>query len=125
MAQLRVLLVDDEEELVLTLAERLTIRGIEADAVTDGGKALDFIGRGKYDVVVLDLKMPGISGLAVLKTIKRDHPEVAVLMVTGHGSVEENKEGLKAGAFDYLIKPVSIQNLITKIQDAAASKRRK
>lgn len=122
MSELKVLLVDDEEELVFTCAERLSLRGIAAQAATDGAQALDAMAKEKFDVVVIDLKMPGISGLAVLKTIKRDYPDTAVIMLTGHGSVVENREGLEAGAFDYLIKPVEINNLIEKLKAAVADK---
>lgn len=115
---MKILLVDDEGELIHTLAERLSLRGHEVDALTDGSDALDRIERTSYDVAVIDVKMPGLSGLAMLKIIKRDHSDMPIILLTGHGSVEDGKEGMKEGAFDYLIKPVNIDDLVDVMTNA-------
>jgi DNA-binding response OmpR family regulator len=109
---LRVLVVDDEEELVHTLVERLDIRGYDADGVTNGHKALELIASSHYDVVLLDVKMPGLSGLQVMQTIKEKWPGIEVILLTGHGSANDAEEGMELGAFDYVMKPVRIENLL-------------
>lgn len=119
MGRLRVLLVDDEEELVSTLKERLMLRDIEADGVTAGADALRCIQSKDYDVVVLDVKMPGIDGLEVMKKIRAIRPRVQVILLTGRGSERESEIGIKEGAFDYLIKPIDIEDLIEKMKEAA------
>lgn len=119
MDRLRVLLVDDEEELVSTLTERLTLRGIEADGVMTGADALNTIRNGEFDVVVLDVKMPGMDGLKVMKEIKTIRPNTQVILLTGRGSETESEIGIKEGAFDYLVKPVNIEELIKKMRDAS------
>lgn len=124
MSGLRVLLVDDEGELVYTMAERLSIRGYNVDAVTDGAEALERVASNTYDVAVVDVKMPGISGLVVLKVIKRDSPSTPVILLTGHGSPEEGEEGMKQGAYAYLFKPVDIEDLIRTMVEAAGEHRR-
>lgn len=110
--RMKILLVDDEGELVYTIAERLTLRGHQVDAMTDGNLALERVATTKYDVAVVDVKMPGISGLAMLKIINRDHISLPVILLTGHGSSEDGQEGMDEGAFAYLIKPVNIEDLI-------------
>jgi DNA-binding NtrC family response regulator len=124
MSGLRVLLVDDEGELVYTMAERLSLRGYNVDAVTDGAEALEHVASNTYDVAVVDVKMPGISGLVVLKVIKRDCPQTPVILLTGHGSIEEGEEGMKQGAYAYLFKPVDIEDLIRTMVEAAGEHRR-
>jgi len=120
MDGLRVLLVDDEEELVETLVERMQIRGFRAEAVTRGIDAITRIRESEFDVVVLDVKMPGLDGMEVIAQLKNDRPELQVILLTGHGSSEDAARGIKAGAFDYLIKPVDIEELIEIINRAAA-----
>jgi DNA-binding response OmpR family regulator len=120
MDDFKVLLVDDEEELVFTLAERLKIRGLDARAVTDGASALDAIARESFDVVLLDVKMPGLGGLEVMKRIRNHSPAVQVLLITGHMSAEEGAEGMSAGAYDYVMKPININDLLAKLRAAAA-----
>jgi DNA-binding NtrC family response regulator len=110
-----VLLVDDEAELVYTLAERLVFRGIDAAAITDGNAVIKILEQREYDIVILDVIMPGINGIELLKTIKQNYPKIQVLLQTGRGSTEEMKEGLREGAFDYLVKPVDIDTLIEKM----------
>jgi DNA-binding NtrC family response regulator len=119
---LRVLIVDDEEELVSAIGERLNLRGFRAEGVTSGLAALDYLARHSCDVVLLDVKMPGISGLEVLQRIKQEYPHVAVLMLTGHGSKRDAKEGMRLGAYDYLVKPVRIGVLSQFLRDAASAR---
>ncbi len=121
MDGLRILMVDDEEELVETLVERLQIRGFQAEGATCGIDAVKRIRDGIFDVVVLDLKMPGLDGLEVIQQLKYHRPELQVILLTGHGSSEDAIMGKKSGAFDYLIKPVDIDELIDIIRKAADS----
>ena len=118
MEKIKVLLVDDEEEFVSTLAERLQLREIEAIVATDGNEALRVIDTDKPPVVVLDVIMPGIGGLDVLQQIKRRSPQTQVILLTGRGSTKEGIEGMRMGAFDYLMKPVKIEGLIRKMNEA-------
>jgi DNA-binding NtrC family response regulator len=118
MGKYRVLLVDDEEELVTTLVERLEFRGIEAEATTSGHEALELLGRKSFQVAVIDLKMPGLSGLEVLEVIRRRYPEMKVLLTTGHGSTGEPDEAMPQNAFDILLKPFNIDALIERIHAA-------
>jgi DNA-binding response OmpR family regulator len=119
MDSLRVLLVDDEEELVSTLKERLILRGIDADGVVTGNDALNRIRDAEFDVVVLDVKMPGMDGLKVMKEMKTIRPGMQVILLTGRGSETESEIGIKEGAFDYLVKPVNIEELIKKMREAS------
>lgn len=122
MDGLRVLIVDDEEELVSALVERLNLRGFAASGVTTGTDALAFLAREECDVVLLDVKMPGLGGLEVIRRIKEEHPGLEVVLLTGHGSVNSVEEGMALGAFDYLMKPVKIDNLV-RVLNAAGSRR--
>jgi DNA-binding NtrC family response regulator len=119
MAEYRVLLVDDEEEFVSALSERLELRGIEVDSVLNGEEALDRLVEKEFEVVILDVLMPGLGGLEVLKKIKSTHPNTQVILLTGHGSTREGIEGMRLGAFDYLIKPVDIEEMLEKMKEAA------
>jgi DNA-binding response OmpR family regulator len=115
MKDWKVLLVDDEEEFVVTLAERLRMRGIQAETELDGAAALNKLETYTPQVVVLDLMMPGMSGLTVLERIKQLYPQMQVILLTGIGSTSEGVAGMKLGAFDYLMKPLQIEELIEKI----------
>jgi DNA-binding response OmpR family regulator len=123
MNDAKVLLVDDEEEFVSALAERLDIRGIAASVAGDGEQALAILETESFDIVVLDVIMPGISGLEVLQRLKRKEDVPAVILLTGHGSTKEGLEGMRMGAFDYLMKPLDIDELITKMKEALAAKK--
>ncbi len=114
----KVLLVDDEQEFVQTLSERLMLREIGSAVVHDGEEALRVAAEDEPDVIVLDLKMPGIDGVEVLKRLKRDHPEVEVIILTGHGSEADRELCLSLGAFAYLEKPVDIDRLSEAMQGA-------
>ena len=118
MCNLKVCLVDDEKEFVTTLGERLELRGFKTQIATDGEAALQLIENDPPQVVVLDVLMPGLGGLEVLKKIKSSKPEIAVILLTGQGSTKEGIEGMKLGAFDYLMKPIKIDDLIAKMQEA-------
>lgn len=118
MKSWKVLLVDDEEEFVTTLAERLKLRGIDASIATSGKQALASIGADPPHVVVLDVLMPGLGGLAVLDQIRTTDPKIKVILLTGRGSVHEDDQRIPPGAFDYLIKPVNIDDLIEKMREA-------
>lgn len=121
MAGLKALIVDDEEELVTALVERLGFRGVAASYTLDGYEALVRMRRESFDIVVLDLKLPGMSGREVLRRLKREHPEVPVLLLTGHGGVESEMEPELEGAFDYLLKPVQLEDLLKKMREAVVS----
>ena len=116
----RILVVDDEEELVQALVERLNMRGITATGVSSGAEALERIGSETYDVLLVDVKMPGIGGLQVIREVKARLPELQVVLLTGHGSVENAEEGTRLGAFDYLLKPIDIKDLIVILRRAAS-----
>ena len=119
MAEYRVLLVDDEEEFVSALSERLMLRGIEVDSALNGEEALASLKEKEFEVVILDVMMPGLGGLEVLRQIKSTHPNTQVILLTGHGSTREGIEGMRLGAFDYLIKPVDIEEMLEKMKGAA------
>ncbi len=118
MTTLNALLVDDEEEFVTTLCERLALRGIKARVATDGEQALREVEADPPDVMVLDVMMPGLKGTEVLRRIKAMRPRVQVILLTGHGSARDGIEGMKLGAFDYLMKPLKIEDLLAKLAEA-------
>jgi DNA-binding NtrC family response regulator len=121
----KLLLVDDEVAFVGTMVKRLTKRDFEVVPAYDGKEALAALANEPgIEVVILDVKMPGMDGIEVLGEIKRDHPLVEVVMLTGHATVESAIEGMKKGAFDYLMKPSDIDVLVSKVTEAAAKKRR-
>jgi two-component system, OmpR family, response regulator VicR len=121
-----VLLVDDEVPFVETMAKRLAKRDLAVATAFSGGEALqklDSAGPGRIDVVILDVKMPGMDGLETLAAIKAAHPTVEVIMLTGHATVESAIEGMKSGAYDYLMKPCEMDLLMAKVGEAVAKKR--
>ena len=116
---MRVLLVDDERELVSTLAERMKIRGIDADWVTSGEAALELVESRSYDLAILDIKIPRISGVSLKKRLQEKNPHMKFIFMTGHGSEDDFKAGsLEAGPEFYLVKPVDIEILIQKMTTA-------
>ena len=123
MTSLRVLVVDDEQELVGALVERLQLRRIEARGVTSAKTALELMERQAFDVVLLDVKMPGMGGVELAKIVKGRWPTLQVVLLTGHGSHDDAEEGLRVGAFKYLMKPVSIEELIEVLHDAFRQER--
>lgn len=118
----KVLLVDDEEEFVETLAERMRIRGMDVSTSNSGANALQLVDDEDFDVVVLDLKMPGVDGIEALKRIKRRRPDIQVVLLTGHATVEKGVEAIKEGALEFLEKPVDLRSLTDAIGKARATK---
>ena len=119
-SQPKLLFVDDEEELVSAVVERLEIRGIDGVGVTSGDEALRLLQREHFDVVLLDVKMPGVNGLDVLRTIRRSYPDTKVILMTGHGSAEDIELGLRLGAAACLQKPVDLETLLEAAWFAAS-----
>jgi DNA-binding NtrC family response regulator len=119
---IKVLLVDDEAEFLETLVKRLKKRNVNVTAVPCGEEALGLLEKEPVDVVVLDVKMPGIGGIETLRRIKKDHPMTEVIMLTGHANVEVAIQGMETGAFDYLMKPMDIDDLLYKLRDAHKKK---
>ena len=122
MNNFNVLLVDDELEFLATLVKRLTKRGLNISTAKNGEDALKIIGGKVIDVVVLDVRMPGIDGIQTLREIKKKDPLMEVIMLTGHARLEVAIEGMELGAFDYLMKPADIDELFYKLQDAFKKK---
>ncbi|HCO11953.1 MAG TPA: response regulator [Desulfonauticus sp.] len=122
--KVNLLLVDDEKDFVETLSKRLRKKGIEnLYAVYSGEECMDFLNQNKnIDVVILDVKMPGMDGIETLREIKIKYPLIEVIMLTGHGTVESAIEGMKLGAFDYLMKPCELEELLDKIEQAKNKK---
>ncbi|HZY05254.1 MAG TPA: response regulator [Anaeromyxobacteraceae bacterium] len=119
---MRVLIVDDEVDFAAALAERLQLRGFDAQAASGADEAVERIRAGfAPQVILLDLKMPGIDGLATLTLLKQEAPPFEAILITGHGSAGAAVEGMQRGLFDYLVKPVDIGELVEKIRSAAAS----
>jgi DNA-binding response OmpR family regulator len=123
MTAIKVLLVDDEHEFTSILSKILRRRGFEVEVAVDGVSALAALSRQWFDVVLLDIKMPGPDGIQILGEIKSRTPSPEVILLTGHVSVAEESDGLKTGAFAYLLKPHPIPALINAIAAAAARSR--
>jgi len=124
MAIATIMLVDDEVPFVEAMTKRLTRRELEVGTAFSGKDALEkLLVDSKTEVVILDVKMPGMDGIETLQAIKRKVPLVEVIMLTGHATVESAIEGMKLGAFDYLMKPCDMDHLIAKVTEAAARKR--
>ena len=120
MSGKKVLLVDDEVAFTASLGKVLSRRGFEVETASDGLTALARIVKESFDVIVLDVKMPGMDGIQVLAEIKRLALDLRVILLTGHLSITDEETGLQEGAFAYLIKPVPIQKLVSVIESAAA-----
>jgi len=118
MKDIRLLLVDDEDNFRQTLAKRLAKKGIPPEQAENGEKALSILEKKKMDVVVLDVKMPGMDGIEVLRHIKKKHPRTEVIFLTGHAATQDGVDGIKRGAFDYLSKPLEFEHLLSKIKQA-------
>lgn len=124
MSATKVLFVDDEKPFVETMMKRLKKRTIEVFPAYNGEEALTCLeGKSDIEVVILDIKMPVMDGMTALKEIKSKYPLVEVIMLTGHATVETGIEGMKRGAFDYLMKPCDMDQLMKKINEAAKRKR--
>ncbi len=113
-----VLVVDDEEQFLDVFSKRLEGRGLKVDKATTGEEALKRVKDKDFDTIILDMMMPGISGLDTLKRLKEENPDAQIIILTGHATVEKGVEAIKAGAVDFLEKPVDINKLLEKIGDA-------
>ncbi|MCF8127440.1 MAG: response regulator [Deltaproteobacteria bacterium] len=118
MENISLLLVDDEHNFRQTVAKRLIKRGMNVRQASSGQECLDSIAKDPVDVVVLDVKMPGMDGIETLHRIKEKHPDIEVIFVTGHACAQDGVEGIKTGAFDYLCKPIELEHLFSKIRQA-------
>ena len=118
MALTHILIVDDEEDLASTLAERLELRGFQVTAVTSGAEALDVVSANRFSVLILDVKMPGIGGLELMTRIKQEQPDLPVILFTGHSSLADAQKGIDEGAFAYLQKPIKIDKLVETVKGA-------
>ena len=124
MEDFSILVVDDEADFTETAVKRMQKRNLDAAGATSGEQALELMKTHRIDVVVLDIRMPGgMDGIRTLREIKRMQPLVEVILLTGHASIETCIEGMKIGAFDYLLKPVKLDNLMVKIKEAFEKKR--
>ena len=115
---MRVLVVDNEIEFASTLAERLRLRKVEAESVFSGEDTMPAVARFQPDVIILDLDMPDMTGLEVLSQVKSTDSNIEVILLTGHGSFDAGITGMELGAFDYIIKPVDLSQLLEKITEA-------
>jgi DNA-binding NtrC family response regulator len=122
VSDFRVLFVDDEADFLETILKRMQKRGVAASGVGSGEEALARLQQHPADVVVLDVRMKGMDGIQTLRAIKSAHPLVEVIMLTGHASLEIAREGMKLGAFDYLMKPIDLDELLYKLEDAYQKK---
>jgi DNA-binding NtrC family response regulator len=118
MDKMRIMLVDDEAGFLSTTKKLLERKGVRVTTAASGQEALEKLAGESVHVVILDVKMPGMDGVAVLKAVKSRYPLVQVVMLTGHGTVESALEGLRSGATDYLMKPIDIDELIAKAEEA-------
>jgi DNA-binding NtrC family response regulator len=124
MSNFRVLIVDDEDDFREVIAKQLTRKGLACAGAPNGQTAIEMVkASGPYDVVLLDVKMPGMDGVATLQELKKIAPMTEVVMLTGHASVESGINGIKFGAFDYLMKPIDLEPLLAKL--SAAYERRR
>ena len=122
MNTFRVLFVDDEVDFLETITKRMQKRHVNAFGAKSGEEAIAWLKEQTVDVVVLDVRMPGMDGIQTLRAIKSAHPLLEVIMLTGHASLEIAKEGMQLGAFDYLMKPIDLDELLYKLEDAYKKK---
>ena len=119
-----IMLVDDEAEFIETMSKRLEKRGLKVLSAYSGGEAMDLVKKNqRVEVMILDVKMPGMNGLEVLREMKKRYPLIEVIMLTGHATIESAIDGMKLGAFDYLMKPCEMEQLLEKVEAAAKKKR--
>jgi two-component system OmpR family response regulator len=118
MDNFRVLIVDDENDFREAIIKRLRARQVDVEGADSGSMALDMLAHQDFDVVILDVKMPGMDGIETLRAIKLQKPLVEVIMLTGHASVESGIQGMQLGAFDYVMKPVALDDLMDKLRQA-------
>ncbi len=118
MNKLCILVVDDEEEYVTTMVERLELRGIDADGVLSGDDAIEKVKEKDYNVVVLDFKMPGLSGMQAIQNLYHYRPDIKIFLITGYGTNLDGEKDLQKVVYETLPKPIDIDNLLKKIKDA-------
>lgn len=118
MSEFSILVVDDEEEFVATLVQRLRKRGWASEGVLSGNAAITRVAANDFAVILLDMRLPDMDGGRVLQEIKKIRPQSRVVILTGHASASEGEEGIKNGAFDYLLKPVEFETLLEKLEAA-------
>jgi two-component system NtrC family response regulator len=116
--KIKLLIVDDEQKYLDSIAQRLEIRGMEVAKATNGMDAVDLARHRKFDLAILDLKMPGMDGRQVLEILKKEHRFIEIIILTGHGSLESAVECTKLGAFGYLPKPYELDHLLDILKDA-------
>jgi DNA-binding NtrC family response regulator len=121
--RISMLIVDDEQEFLKAIVARLQAREFQAHGVGSGADALEYLRENPVDIVILDVKMPGMDGLDVLQEIKRRWPLVEVIMLTGHASVDSGIQGMQHGAFDYVMKPARLDDLLQKVRQAMEHKK--
>lgn len=119
---INLLLVDDEADFVETMTKRFRIRKIPVSSASSGAEALQLMESQDFDVVVMDVRMPGMDGLETLKRIRAKHPLTEVIMLTGHASLEAGMQGMNLGAYDYMLKPADFDELLDKVRRAAERK---
>jgi len=117
-----VLVVDDEEQFLKVFSQRLEGRGLKVDTSTTGEEALNKVKSKEFDAIVLDLVMPGMSGIETLKRIRSENPDVQIIILTGHGTIEKSVEAVKEGAIDFLEKPADLNKIMEKIAQAKEKK---
>lgn len=122
MKEFKVLMVDDEEDFVTTLAKRMKMRDLDSDVALNAEEALQIVEEEIPDVMVLDLRMPGVDGMEVLRRMRKEYPQVQVVILTGHGSEKDEAEARSLGAFEYLQKPVNMERLIKTLKEAYKKK---
>jgi len=122
---IRLLIVDDEERFVETLSKRLTARGLYVEGAHSGPEALSMLNARPFDVVLLDLRMPGMDGLQTLREIRLAQPLLQAVMLSGNASINAAVEGMRLGASDYLLKPADIEDVVAKVEEAFEKKRLK
>ena len=125
MSDIKIMLVDDEEDFIRTLSERLEIRDLKKNTAFDGEQAIKIVSDEEPDIMILDLKMPGIDGMEVLRRVRKAYPNIRVIIQTGHGNDLDESEARQLGVFDYLKKPVDIELLVERIKAAARRMRQK
>ncbi len=119
MTDLKLLLVDDEQEFLEPMAARLARRRLACRTAQSGEEALRVLHEEHFDCAVVDVMMPGMDGLELLRRMHRDYPDIAVILLTGHATVELGIQGMELGAFEYLMKPVELDELLDTIRRAA------
>ena len=119
---INILLVDDEADFVETMVKRFGIRKMPIDSAKSGQEALSALATTEYDVIILDVRMPGMDGLETLKLIRERTPLTEVIMLTGHASLETGMQGMNMGAYDYVLKPADFDDLLDKVRKAAERK---